>query len=256
MRTRHCLLIVAAFCLMLVNRVALAYYNPQTGRFLSRDPIEELGFQVAQNANMGAAQAFHRTTGMLVSPSPVAVVGGVGRAYDTQDTGRRFPRDPVAIFPGSADDDAMLGFPPSLYIYVHNAPIGSIDPLGLKEVETGVILYNGGLWIFNVHGGIKVDGKTCGFWPEGGTKLRKFLTLFPLAWVQGHVYQDDLMPPENEEPFKLDDCKYDISKFKSCVSGECTDKKTGHYNLYFHNCRHWRGDVIKGCTEKSKLSSP
>jgi hypothetical protein len=128
--------------------------------------------------------------------------------------------------------------------------------LGLKDVETGVILYNGGMWIFNVHGGIKVDGKTCGFWPEGGTKLRKFLTLFPLTWVQGHVYQDDLMPPESEEPVKLDDCKYDVAKFKSCVSDECTDKKGGRYNLYFHNCRHWRGDVIKGCKEKSKLSSP
>ena len=56
--------------LQFASGVALAYYNPQTGCWLSRDPVVEPGFQLVQ-------QASGRPPGhMLALPLPTGALAG------------------------------------------------------------------------------------------------------------------------------------------------------------------------------------
>ena len=84
---------------LLATQTAFAYYNPSTGRFLSRDPIGEPGFQVLQ-AVQGTP---------LVGPMPVV-----------QQSAKWINRDPK----GDANP----------YHFVYNNPNTYIDPLGLDVV--------------------------------------------------------------------------------------------------------------------------
>lgn len=79
--------------------VAQAYYNPQTGRWLSRDPLGESGFQVLQAANASPR---------VGNPVPLP-------------PGRFISRDPIGKRGGR-----------NLYGFVHNDPISYSDMLGLK----------------------------------------------------------------------------------------------------------------------------
>lgn len=91
---------VSAVFLQFASVVALAYYNPQTGRWLSRDPVGEPGFQLVR----GASRASH-----AYNPAP------------TLPPGRWFSRDPV-----------VESRQPNLYGFVANNPVGHWDKLGLK----------------------------------------------------------------------------------------------------------------------------
>ena len=102
--------LVSAALLQFGSGIAKAYYNPQTGRWLSRDPVGEPGFQVLQVAG-GAAQ----TT--LPGSAPAL------------PQGRWFERD----------SEVRSG--PNLYGFVFNSPVNRVDILGLccrcKSVKGG-----------------------------------------------------------------------------------------------------------------------
>jgi len=96
-------LISTLLVILLTAQAALAWYDPSTQRWLTRDPIGEPGFQMLQTAN---AMPQVRTPALL-SPD------------------RWIQRDPIA---GQVDGN--------LYRYVANNPIEKTDFLGLCDNDT------------------------------------------------------------------------------------------------------------------------
>jgi len=117
--TKRCAYLSAILLLGCVGQ-ALAVYNPQTGRFLSRDPRGELGFEVLQRAS-GATLP---STGLVLDRQSAST------ALSGQDRGRIFNRRGIdttrlgAISASRKKDDDK-------YVFVMNDPIDLIDPLGL-----------------------------------------------------------------------------------------------------------------------------
>lgn len=86
---------------LLATQTAFAYYNPATGRFLSRDPVGEPGFQTLQMAQ--------RSPQFRQIPA-------------AQQTSRWINRD--------AQEGA------NSYHFVANSPLNSIDALGLLRFDS------------------------------------------------------------------------------------------------------------------------
>jgi len=94
--------IITVLVVLLTAQIASAYYCPSTGRWLSRDPLGEPGFE-----NLRAAGATPRI-GQVTSPISLT-------------SSRWINRDPIS----TAND-------PNRYAFVKNAPVNLADPLGLK----------------------------------------------------------------------------------------------------------------------------
>lgn len=97
----------ALFVVLWTAQTALAWYDPSAGRWLSRDPIGEPGFQAIQ-----------RAATMVAAPTPLA------------PTTRWITRGPVV--PGvNRSTEVIVGA--NLYSFVRNMPIDRIDPFGLSD---------------------------------------------------------------------------------------------------------------------------
>jgi hypothetical protein len=95
---------VSAVFLQFATGLALAWYNPQTGRWLSRDPVGEPGFQALQ--------------------APSGAVGITVPGSVPLPPGRWFDRGPVG-----AGEEAQL------YAFNGNDGVNSVDELGLMTVQ-------------------------------------------------------------------------------------------------------------------------
>jgi|GEM_PF-3514833 len=106
--------IIVVLFVLLTAQIASAYYCPSTGRWLSRDPIGEPGFQALQKANMISQ------TGNLTSPS---------------EPSRWINRDSVseADFAPRQWPDTQRDSGQNLYAFVGNDPIQYVDPFGLRQ---------------------------------------------------------------------------------------------------------------------------
>jgi hypothetical protein len=114
------------FAIMLVANQASAYYCPSTGRWLSRDPNGELGFET-----LHAASAAPRV-GQIASTA-------------TLPPGRWAQRDPIPVGEINLPEKLATLTPrqqfalwkhkpnPDEFAFVSNHPLNSIDPLGLTE---------------------------------------------------------------------------------------------------------------------------
>lgn len=90
---------LAILATLMVVDSALAYYNPATGRFLSRDPVGEPGFMLVQQT---------------------AMVAGITRGG--MESSGFIPRDPEYVQEEGGSNR---------YAYVCNGPLNWIDPFGL-----------------------------------------------------------------------------------------------------------------------------
>lgn len=99
-RKRKVTLTIIIVLIQLWGGAAFAYYNPQTGRWLSRDQAGEAGFVVSQGPALLPASRWHATT---LPP------------------GRTLNR--TGLLSASSD----------LYAFVGNGPLNAIDVLGLVE---------------------------------------------------------------------------------------------------------------------------
>jgi hypothetical protein len=93
--------IIVVLFVLLTAQIASAYYCPSTGRWLSRDPIGEPGFE-----NLRAAGAFPKI-GRVTSPIPLT-------------SSRWINRDPI-----------VETKEPNRYVFVQNSPVQKIDVRGL-----------------------------------------------------------------------------------------------------------------------------
>lgn len=112
---------IALFFTVMTAQSVFAYYNPATGRFLSRDPLGEPGFQLVQGAQ-GPSQ---------LGPVPVA-----------QQSSRWINRNPMdlaasrSLYARSLNPKqrgALYQQPSSFsdYLFVQNEPVANLDILGL-----------------------------------------------------------------------------------------------------------------------------
>ena len=83
-------------------------------------------------------------------------------------------------------------------------------------------------------------------WDDVGVIKDNDLDSYPeMENTQGTTYSEC-------EPVKLDDCKYDIGQFKSCVKSYYNPSVDAGYQAFFWNCRTFVRHVIKDCKRKSK----
>ena len=113
--------IIVVLFVLLTAQIASAYYCPSTGRWLSRDPIGEPGFQAMQTAS---------------SPS------GIG---NSQPSGRWINRDRIE------EKDGM-----NLFGFINGNPINLIDALGLKICE--IRIYAGHNYLLDEKTGDPIPG--------------------------------------------------------------------------------------------------
>jgi hypothetical protein len=109
---------VALFITVLTAQSVFAYYNPSTGRFLSRDPIGEPGFQALQ-----MAQRASQVGPMLVAQQSSRWISrdatSMSADLDSDETG------------GTSYRSASTLGEPNIYAFVLNDPENWVDPVGL-----------------------------------------------------------------------------------------------------------------------------
>jgi len=93
-----------AVCGLFVSQTAFAFYNPSTGRWLSRDPVNEPGFNLLAGVNSGK---FKQDT-------------DEEQEFDSDDSGD-------VVTPDTGTDQVS----DLLYVFVQNNPENLIDELGL-----------------------------------------------------------------------------------------------------------------------------
>jgi len=237
---------------------AMAMYNPKTGRFLSRDPRGELGFEAMQRAS-GVATP---NTGTLLNRQNVAS-GRTDEGRILQRTGQpasgaitvwKYPEhrvgfemlDPSANMQNRVPNQAAM----NLNVFCSNDSIDRIDPLGLKDVATKVeqcwFLFRKDPTAIS-HTYLRVEGASCGFY------LKKFYDdgdWIP-PWGPGKL----VCPDSGGEcvSHHVDDCEIDVPCFEKCVKDFLKPADpSGTYNFFTYNCGSWTRDVISGCKMSCK----
>jgi hypothetical protein len=125
--------IIVVLFVLLAAQIASAYYCPSTGRWLSRDPIGEPGFQVLQVA----AQTTIAPTA-LPSPSRWISRDPLGKpGFMLATTGQQpehandFDEDEPTTTRRSRHEPERL----NLYGFIRNDPHNRVDPLGLISFD-------------------------------------------------------------------------------------------------------------------------
>jgi hypothetical protein len=194
--------------------VAQAFYNPSTGRWLSRDPIEEKG-----GYNLHA----------FLGEDPINRVDTDGR----RPFPIPFPFDPIPRPRGPRAPQISLPSLPSLGDILRklcpqcgDKPYNPLTQccvdgrvLEKKEVETGVVVHT---WRLNANGagqmhvwitweGGSADSNSDEMYRAGGPGNRQVRS--PAGYVS--LASD---PGYSNEPWKLSPCKYDFEKLNACLS--------------------------------------
>lgn len=101
-------LFVIVLFTLLMTQAAFAYYSPELGRWLSRDPVGESGFQILRMAT---------TMPQMVSPTVLPPKRWINRDSNEKQDGI------------------------NVYGYVGNNSVSNIDPFGLSWSDAGTALW-------------------------------------------------------------------------------------------------------------------
>ncbi len=231
--------IAVVLFVLLAAQIASAYYCPSTGRWLSRDPMGEPGFEALRTANIVPR------VGQVVSPASLP-------------PGRFFERDTIA-----AKKE------PNRYAFAANDPITSIDALGLctaylckRPVDflpgpvAGALPYH---WFLKASFGLGEESRCfCSCSGNGGFNLLTETTLevglgeqgggvpgqnsplnpanwFPLTQPVDHSGQSDV-PGTTCEPVTIQNC---CGLLFSMLDRSPTGRRFPVYN-----CHSWVNDQI------------
>ncbi len=205
---------------------ALAYYHPDEGRWISRDPIGEQGALAIREKKDSSQELSHGT--WLIPEHKY----GFGPYRNSEEN--IIAKD---IYPG-------------LYLFVHNNPVGRIDPTGLEDVETKVEV----CWSLFTrdpttisHTYLRVEDKACGFW------LKKFYEdgdWFP-PWGTGRVACSESGGSCVNE--HVDDCEIKVDCYEKCVKDQLRPISSySTYNFFTFNCGHWSLSKRSACKESCR----
>ncbi len=253
---------------LLATQTAFAYYNPSTGRFLSRDPIGEPGFQVLQAAQGNSQNG----------PVPVAQQSSRWINRDSISEGETENNLLSAIFakqnlryiatldPEDENLDVLLTAQNNLSFVVGNTPymvaendlVNKTDLYGLicntVANRTKSILSSG---INAGHEWIEYNGNSVGFWPNRGYVVLRpdpgQTVPFPINWQWDTVQK------------KSGTIKWGPAAGKSCACATCGDMLASidaapnpgwHSFPIRNNCRRFVKWVFDGsCLQKGKKTS-
>lgn len=211
--------IIVVMFMLLVAQVASAFYCPATGRWLSRDPIGEPGFQVLQAA-----------TYVAVAPA-------------SQSPSRWINRDPT-VLQRIPKTEVISGV--NLYAFVLNSPVNQVDVHGLsifQDPPSGVkSCREPGL---GGHGWLEYPGGSVGFYPGTGDH-----PLWPGGPGQIHS-PDDHTGDGNKicTDVPLSEC-CDKQKFQQCIKNQAS-QPPDWYCVVGSNCRDWADAAIRKCKREA-----
>jgi uncharacterized protein RhaS with RHS repeats len=186
-------LIIIALFVLVTAQVASAYYCPATGRWLSRDPIGEPGFE-----NLRAAGVVPRA-GQVISPASLP-------------PGRWINRDPI-------ETERQ----PNRYAFVANNSISYIDTLGLSGCICGVKSLKA------ISDGWKVNPNSIVFTFHVEAKFRKDAGYAPscckvVQWIQDNATRNGQLPPVDGNPPRDGNLHIDNNLYNG---DDVTDSATG-----------------------------
>jgi|GEM_PF-2838770 len=186
--------IIVVLFVLLTAQIASAYYCPSTGRWLSRDPIAEPGFQALQSAAQApiavtSSRWINRDRTVDVSISPLVYKnfrGGRNRFYESAAGNPPAPRPVVKASTEFID-----------YQFCHNDPTDRFDIDGRADIP------GCGFWAVQISGGLLLAGvdwvimnRECSYLADhpgqesfGTTPLANVLTIVNIAAVIDHCPQ-------------------------------------------------------------------
>jgi hypothetical protein len=126
---------LAAATLLLSAAPAFPYYNPSTGRWLNRDPLGEMGFELVTNRPKVERESLHRErVARLVdsvrSKSP-EVFGRLEKRLSQLGINLPQVMERSNLRSGPQADECTV----DLYAFIENNPIQKLDPNGLETCD-------------------------------------------------------------------------------------------------------------------------
>lgn len=223
---------------------AMAYYNPSTGRFLSRDPKGELGFEAMQRAagtvrpsagrilqrGRGSVVAVRENQGKILNRSVLNTSSGEGKqelAFDVWDEENARPEVILRRNP------ERIRWLLNLYVFCGNQPVNAVDPLGLDVFNRSDL----SVWVFN--------SKANPPWVK---------VLAGANYLAGHD-TDGICPNVNGR-VQAPDGTYRCLKTIDCYDAVVTGRTPGPYQITPVFADKFRGDSLaRKCCCKSAVCS-
>jgi hypothetical protein len=252
---------------LLTAQTVFAFYNPSTGRFLSRDPIGEPGFQLVQGASGGpqfgsapvAGQSSRWVNRDAVSDEGMenSLLSAVIAKKNLQYIAAMDPEDDNLNVLITAQNNIFLIVGNVPYATAENDLINKTDLYGLVcNTVANRTKYMVSSFINEGHEWIVYDGKSVGFWPNRG-----YVVLRPDPAAQGApIYWQ-----WETEQKKSGTIKWGAAAGKSCACATCADilasldaaPNPGWHSVSIrNNCRRFSKWALDGsCLKKGKKTS-
>ncbi len=258
---------VALFVIALTAQNVSAYYNPSTGRFLSRDPIGEPGFQLLQTAQapsqIGLVPIAEQSSRWINrdSTSEGGVEDNQGSLFvnaNLQYLAALAPEDENLDVLETAQNNILYSVGNTSYVTTDNDLLNKTDLYGLicntVANRTKAIISSG---INAGHEWIVYDGNSVGFWPNRGYVVLRpdpaAQAGVPISWQWETVQR------------KSGTIKWGPAAGKSCACATCADilasinaaPNPGWHSFPIrNNCRRFVKWVFHGsCLKKGKKTS-
>lgn len=198
-------------------QTGLAFYNPETGRWLSRDPIEERG---GLNVN-GFVQndPVQNTDKLGLFAGPIPMGGRIVKAVCPLCNGKRY------------------------FIFTECCCKGQV--ISRKAIDTGVVTHK---WI----GSPGANGTPVHWWLtwDGGSADANSYALLMQPGDGKIASPAGATPTPNKSiPLKLSPCDYDFKKLNACLSRLAAELKSSQQWWW---CWDLPPYMIKTCKEESK----
>lgn len=191
------------------------YYDPLTGRWPSRDPIEEqgginlygfVGNDGVNKADMNGLACCNLPEGVSGPPAP----------YDEETH---------CCIEGSITERKLVS-------------IGVTRNQNFKDQND----------LTPSHAWLEFPGGSVGFWPgKDGAFNGEGRIQSPDAYAENPAKQDNVW----QEDILINPCEIDVDKFIECLK-ESQSTSGGNYIYGLHDCRHWSNERLSACQAQAK----